>query len=678
MRARARSLVLAATLVTALATALPPATATAAPTDATSAGATAAAGGGVPGCDPIDPAACLLPFPSDHYTVADRGTATGRRVAFPVEAMPRSAAGVPIDPAAWNRNDGFSPGSMILTLVPGLDLARTGAAPITDIGASLDRDAPIVLLDMKTGERWPYWAELDANAPEGRRALIVRPARNLAEGHRYAVALRDLRDADGAPIPPGAAFAAIAGAPLPHGHELRDRQRELQPVLQALRRHGVRADGLHLAWDFTVASGRNLAGRALAMRDDALRRLGRHAPPYEVTAVTDFTPEQDDRIARRVEGTFRVPSYLDQPGGPPGSGLNYGPDGRPARLPGNEQVATFRCDIPRIAFTRPARPALYGHGLLGRHTEVSASNVRTMAQRHGFVFCATKWIGMADEDIPNVIGTFSDMSRFHTVPDRTQQGFLNFMFLGRAMTARDGFTAHPAFKDGRGRSLIDTRAELVYDGNSQGGIFGGALVALSPDIRRGVLGVTGMNYSTLFNRSSDAAPFQAAFDRGYPDRMEQQVILALIQMLWDRGETNGYAAHLTGDPYSGTPRHRVLMQVAYGDHQVAMVTAEVEARTIGARVRLPAVAPGRSPDAEPYWGIRGFRTAHAGSALVVWDSGTPSPPLTNTPPMEGPHGTDPHEDPRRTPAAQLQKAVFLKTGVVADVCAAAPCLSAPE
>src|SRR5690606_31632273 len=375
---------------------------------------------------------------------------------------------------------------------------------------------------------------------------------------------------------------------------------------------------------------------------------------------------------------FRVPSYLDRPGGPPGSGLNLGPGGKPAQLPGNEQVAEFRCEIPRVAFERPARPALYGHGLLGRHTEVGASNVRTMAQRHGFVFCATKWIGMADEDIPNVVSMFTDMSRFHTVPDRSLQGFLNFMFLGRAMTAAGGFAAHPAFRDERGRPLIDPKAELVYDGNSQGGILGGALVALSPDLRRAVLGVTGMNYSTLFNRSSDAAPFQAVLDQGYPDKLDQQLVLALMQMLWDRGETNGYAAHLTGDPYPRTPPHRVLMQIAYGDHQVATVTAEVAARTIGARVRVPALAPGRSPDVVPYWGIPGFRTKHAGSALVVWDSGTPSPPLTNTPPMAGTHGEDPHEDPRRTPAAQLQKALFLTTGVVQDVCGSAPCLSDPQ
>ena len=41
------------------------------------------------GCDPIDPAACLLPFPNDFFTVADATTDTGRRVNFSPLAMPR-------------------------------------------------------------------------------------------------------------------------------------------------------------------------------------------------------------------------------------------------------------------------------------------------------------------------------------------------------------------------------------------------------------------------------------------------------------------------------------------------------------------------------------------------------------------------------------------------------------
>ncbi|MBM3673661.1 MAG: hypothetical protein FJW88_01725 [Actinobacteria bacterium] len=67
-------------------------------------------------------------------------------------------------PTEWDRNDGFSPGAMVVTDVPGLDLAQTGAAPITDIGASLEANQPIALLDADTGERWPIWSELDSQA----------------------------------------------------------------------------------------------------------------------------------------------------------------------------------------------------------------------------------------------------------------------------------------------------------------------------------------------------------------------------------------------------------------------------------------------------------------------------------------------------------------------------------
>ncbi|WP_250002255.1 hypothetical protein [Actinoplanes sp. M2I2] len=39
------------------------------------------------------------------------------------------------------------------------------------------------------------------------------------------------------------------------------------------------------------------------MRDDAFAALGRRAPAFAVTQVTDHTSEQDARIARQVRGT---------------------------------------------------------------------------------------------------------------------------------------------------------------------------------------------------------------------------------------------------------------------------------------------------------------------------------------------------------------------------------------
>lgn len=68
------------------------------------------------------------------------------------------------------------------------------------------------------------------------------------------------------------------------------------------------------------------------------------------------------------------------------------------------------------------------------------------------------------------------------------------------------------------------------------------------------------------------------------------------------GETDGYAEHLTRDPLPGTPRHSILITVSFGDHQVTNWASEIEARTIGARLRAPVLDPGRYPGPTPYWG----------------------------------------------------------------------------
>ncbi|MBI4882527.1 MAG: hypothetical protein HY826_00570, partial [Actinobacteria bacterium] len=122
-------------------------------------------------CDPLDERACLLPWPNDAFTRPDATTPTGRRLDIQAGSTPSNTAGVPIDVTDQNRGDGFSPGSAILAMVPGLDVEVTGIAASTDIGASLDNDAPVVILDTTTGERVAYWGELDAQAPTGNQLL---------------------------------------------------------------------------------------------------------------------------------------------------------------------------------------------------------------------------------------------------------------------------------------------------------------------------------------------------------------------------------------------------------------------------------------------------------------------------------------------------------------------------
>jgi hypothetical protein len=625
----------------------------------------------VPGhCDPIDTTQCLLPFPSDYFTVA-APTHTGRRVQFPVDVMPVNGGGTPIDPADWNRNDGFSPGATIMVRAGGLDVAQSGIAPSSDIGASLDPEAPIVLLDAVTGERVPYWGELDTwNPNAATRALVVRPARNFREGHRILVALRNLKNAAGQTLPAPAGFAALRDDVPTANAALEARRPAIERVLDDLAAHGVQRDDLYLAWDFTVASWQNIAGRMLWMRDDAYAELGTGVPDFDVTIVDENVSAN---VLRRVRGTFEVPLYLTN-GGVPGSRLALDAFGRPQQT--GTFAAEFRCIIPRSVVdeggrVQRARGIVYGHGLLGGTGEVEGTG--TFANEKNMVVCATPWIGMSSGDIGNVANVIADFSTFGSMPDRLQQGFLNFQFLARLIKDPRGFGSDPAFQAGRKPSTVFAPQQVFFNGNSQGGILGGAATAISKEWTKAVLGVPAMNYSVLLPRSVDFDPFLPLVQAAYPDPTVHTLIVALIQMLWDRGDGNGYAQHLTTDPYPRTPQHDVLLIEAFGDHQVANVGTENMARTIGARVRQPALAPGRSNDVEPMWDIPPVpHTPYHGSVLEIWDFGTPAPPVESVPPRAG---TDPHGAARNVPEVRETVSRFLQHGgKFYDLCGAGPCV----
>jgi hypothetical protein len=315
--------------------------------------------------------------------------------------------------------------------------------------------------------------------------------------------------------------------------------------------------------------------------------------------------------------------------------------------------------------------ALYGHGLLGSRDEVEAGNIADFVREHQVAFCATDWIGMSEDDVGNAVSILGEVGEFPTLADRLQQGILNTLFLGRLMLHEDGLVSAPEFQGPDGPRL--DADELAFDANSQGGIMGGAATAVAQDWTRAVLGVPGMNYSLLLRRSVDFDTYAAILDPAYPDPVEQGLGISIIQMLWDRGENNGYAQHLTSDPYAGTPEHQVLLNVAFGDHQVTMWSAEIMARTIGATAHQPALADGRHPDTEPLWGLEATGFPSSGSALVYWDSGAAVPPTVNHPPRDG---VDPHEDPRADPANRSQKFAFLWDDELIDVCGGEPCTAA--
>jgi hypothetical protein len=212
-----------------------------------------------------------------------------------------------------------------------------------------------------------------------------------------------------------------------------------------------------------------------------------------------------------------------------------------------------------------------------------------------------------------------------------------------------------------GRALVDPTLTF-YRGDSQGGIFGGAYLALSTDVTRGLLSVPGGPYSILLNRSQDFGPFFFLLGTVYNSSLDVQLAIDFVQMFWDKTEPNGYLPYMTENLLPGTPSHAVLFQCALGDHQVNTLGAHYEARTTKASLVDPAV--------RDVWGLEKKKAPFTGNAIVEFDFGNPPDPITNDPPTQG---QDPHEFVRRQPEAYQQADAFFRTGQITQVCTG-PCV----
>ena len=641
---------------------------------------------GVTGCDVLLTAPvghhCLLPWPNDAFTVPSK-TSTGRRLNISSKVDPSNSQGTHVATTAQNAGDGFSPGSVIMTYVSGLSLSKSNIATSTNIGLSLAADSPIVVLDTVTHTRVPYFAELDAQTSNpAEQLLLIHPAVALTEGHRYAVALRNLVNNSGAPIAPlPSTNAALAGTLKPAV-----RGAHIKFVIRHDLASVLGSTVPYQAWDFTVASEQSLAGPALTMHKLAYQWLATHhrestpsapndlAPSFAVTSVTDTNGVRD------VHGTFQVPLFLADT--TPFSALVTNRAGNPIINGDKTWTANFICVLPStVQSAGPATPTVYGHGLLGNASEVEGSSF-SAGVADNLMGCATDWVGMSTSDIPNVARNLKDMSTFDTQVDHMLQGFVNFQFLGRLINSSSGFVTNAAFQSG-GQPLFKAH-DCHFMGYSQGGIMGGAVSALSTEWTRAILGVPGMDYGgLLLNRSVDWNEFAAVFDKSYTDPVDQQVVLQLAQLLWDRGENEGYAEHLTANPYPGIPAKQIFIIENYGDHQVANVSTEMLARTIGAQNHQPAFNPqffGAPPRVDvpvtPQWGLSKLdQTKPAKAGLVLWDYGTPTPPTTDLAPNGAAYGADPHGDGRGNASLLTQITTFLSTGVIPDVCDAMACQS---
>ena len=599
-------------------------------------------------CDPLVPEFCGYPFPSNVYTVEDSSTSSGRRVSFGDEFLDNN------DSTPWDYSDGFSAGSPILTYLPRATDDVFGG--VTDIDQSLSATSPTLLLDAETGELVPHFAQIDTQALQNpgmqvlQSSTMLRPVVRLKDNARYIVAFRNVTNSDGATIEASEPFAALRDGTASEDESVEARRALYEDIFEKIEAKGWSRDEIQIAWDFNTASDENNTRWLLHMRDTAFELIGEDGPEYTITSVeNDYNPTE---IAFRIFGTFRVPLFMTSTEA--GSLLLLDDNEMPMI---NEETPwadiPFEVLIPNSATAEnPAATIEYGHGLFGEKEQIQSGHFATFMNEYNYAFFGTDLQGMSDPDQQAVTdaltgGKFSDA---HTMWDRLHQGFLNHLVMLRMM--KTSFAQDETF----GQYI--KADEAYYHGISQGGIMGPVILATSPDIERGALGVMGQPYSFLLFRSVDFDDFRLVIRLFYPDYRMDQLLIGLAQMLWDRVEPNGYSHHVVENNLPGVNPKEVLMRDAIGDHQVVTFAGQIMARTMKAKHVTTGL--------RDVWGLEAVDSTASGSFYNEYDFGLPGQPYCNVPMSMC---SDPHGDLRKREAARKQLDEFLRNGTGTNHCA---------
>lgn len=575
-------------------------------------------------CENLSLDHCLLPWPSDRF----RGE---EGLAFGPTSLIQTTAGVRLDAADFAVRDGFSPVTPVLFRFDGASL--DGTAEVGDIAASLEPDSKTVVLSASTGERVAHWVELDHFSVAGEKPVfVIRFPKRLDYAGRYVVGVRGLA---GATVDGG--FAALRDRTASRVVGIHARRARFETdVFGPLEEAGVAREDLQLAFDFTVASEQNTTQLLLAVRDAVLAQA-------TTLTIDDVQDPNLPSIARIVYATAHVPGVLLPADAIGARRIRTGDAGEPI-VEGTEAIP-LEIQIPHSALEAAGPvPALqYGHGLFGSRAEARNGWLREFAQRKGFVIFACDMQGMSEADIAVWgVALTGDVSLFARLAEKPLQGIVNHLAIARAMKAWS--------LDAEGLAIDPER--VTYYGNSQGGTMGSVIMALQPDLPRGVLGVPGGAYAFLLNRSTAFSDFAGILAIPFPDPVDFTLAFALLQTAMDPMDPLSYV-HLIHQPLLGSPQHRVLLHVAKEDSQVQNDVSFLLGRSIGASLMVPTP--------RPIWGFEERAYPFEGSAVVEFDFGKPDNPNPTEPP---PSEHDTHADLRVDEAAQDQLWHFLQTGEV--------------
>lgn len=615
------------------------------------------------GCHPMSKGlpkgGCLLPFPSSYFTVKDKATPTGWRVAFPEKTLPVADHGdeqIPLQTTFFNRRDGFSPSTPIVVLFPERVDPKTLLKSV-DVEKSVQATSPVQLIEFGSRRRIPLLAEIDSTAKDASvpQVVIVRPMVRLSPKKRYAVVfLKSVKALGGKDLTVPEVYTRLVSGQSPSTPAEAALAPLLKETLEEAKRAGIQSDDILLAWDFQTSSDDAMLQEMVKMRDAMFKSVGDDGPTYKVTSTQNFTEQQKKHLLRLVRGTMKVPSFLDKD--EPGGVLLRDKSGNP-KIRGLGEFR-FQVHIPRCVKGRkgPVPILVFGHGLFSSaNGEMDSGYQRQLIDRLCMVQIGHNWLGLSEMDRGHVaVNVVTDFNNTPHITERLQQAQINGVAMIRMALRR---LSKEKALEVDGVNPINPK-EIYYLGISNGAIQGSALMSLTPDIVRGVLNVGAGNWSMMISRSANFAALTTILKTFYTDAVERQLLMALIQAYFDIVDPSTWAAYLSDTKRFGVPSKKLLVQEGIGDAQVPNIATRFWVRTMG--------IPGMSPLFEPVFGVKEEKGPFRGSAYIQYGPRpNPFPVDANLPSKKN----STHEAVRRIDACIQQMAAFFKPdGTIQQFC----------
>lgn len=522
-------------------------------------------------CDGADTARCLLPWPSNTFTVRDPGTATGLRVQVdPMEVAAGDTA------EGLNRSDGFSRLSPVLTAWPAaLDPASLG-----------DGTTGAVQLVVATpgehlGERVPL--RIVAVAPETPEApvgaVVAYPRVPLRPATDYVAVVTDALRAQSGTVARDAWAESALGLRAPRSREEAEVAAYHAPSRAALAAAQIMPTRVLRMWEFTTGSADGPRRALTSMRTQMLRALASGRVTAEFTRVTvNETGPVHVAVLGRLRGLPRFTRANNT--------IARDAMGNVLAVEGQTFDALFRVIIPRG--TGDYRFVMYGHGTGGT---VNDSAFDAPIAGAGASKVGVQFDSLTETEVLDTLANFARMELgVEQVSSRLMQSAAGahailYAMLGvgednmplpMAANLREqlagamlGGTVNPA----AGRRPMQDR--VAWTGGSLGGTMGFTIARSEPRYEGAVLNVPGAAWTHYLTFASLYRVARPVLERVYRDDVGIYNAVAMSQALWD--EVDG-AAWADGP----VARRTFLLQQSMGDPVLPGPGTEFAASSLGA------------------------------------------------------------------------------------------------